>query len=340
MVGVGLEGEGVLPRLQHVGPLVFVVVGGHVLHVQGEGDSLALPGLEQPGLGEGPQHHAGLLDAAGGVRWGIVQLHHVLARRRAGVGDRHVHRDDPVRPPQLLSGHRPAEAGVAQTIAEGVHHRLIVVDKALCRRRLVVAVAHINPFLVLHEIAAANGVGGADVGVLEVPEVHKGGVAGEVGGPQPGGAPRRVHRAGHGVKAGLPRGADPHNGVHALVLLQLPQLHGGGGVDKDDHRVEVLLGQGDGVLLILVQLQLVLAGGVVVVPALHVLGEVASLAPYPADGHNGRVPVGGEAGDYAVIALHGHLADVIGGVPLVHGDDPPGVVVHPLGPQGGQLLLE
>ena len=79
--------------LQHIAAVGPVVVGGHVLGGEGDGDGLAVAGLEQLGLAEAGQHHVGLLNAAHGVGGGVVDLDHVLAGHAAGVGHLHGHGD-------------------------------------------------------------------------------------------------------------------------------------------------------------------------------------------------------------------------------------------------------
>src|SRR5699024_3738105 len=104
--------------LQHIAAVGLVVVGGHVLGGKGDGDGLAVAGLEQLGLVEAGQHHMGLFNAAHGVGSGVVDLDHVLAGHAAGVGYLHGHGDGAVGIRVVLN--LLGKGGVAQAVAEGV----------------------------------------------------------------------------------------------------------------------------------------------------------------------------------------------------------------------------
>ena len=49
-VGVGVDGDGVVTGLQHVGAGAVGVIGGHILGLEGDGHGLGGAGLQQTGL--------------------------------------------------------------------------------------------------------------------------------------------------------------------------------------------------------------------------------------------------------------------------------------------------
>ena len=325
LVGVVHQLDLILAGLQDVAARAEGVEGGHILLGEGDGDGLGGAGLQQAGLGEARQHHVGLLDAALGVGGSVVDLHHVLARRAAGVGDLDLQGDGAAAVGEGLDA--LLEAGVAQAVAEGILHRGGVVDEAVRGGGLVVAVAHVDALGVLHIVP------GAQVAVGEVPRVPEGGGGGEVVGVGVHQAAGGVDLAGqhvtHRVEAHRAGAAHPEGGVHAV--FQEAQLHGVGGVDQHDDLAEALgLDQSQQILLVPGQLQVmsaVVGGGVP--GGVHVLGQVAALAADPGQDDHRHV---GEA-----LGLGQHRVGVGGGGDLGGGEVGAGVAA--LGRPGDAGIL-
>ena len=89
-MGIGVDGDGVVARLQHPRLGILVIIGGQVVGGEGEVDGLRFTRFEQVGFLLVQQVGGGLLDAAVGIGRVVVDLDHVLACRIAGVGDGHL----------------------------------------------------------------------------------------------------------------------------------------------------------------------------------------------------------------------------------------------------------
>ena len=225
IVAVGAQGHLVVARLEQVAArrpvavVVGIVIGGHVLLVEGQGHGLRLARFEQTRLGEVREDADGLLDlvVAIVVRVGalVVDLHNVLAGDVASVGYRHVHRDSFAR--IIVRASLLREGCVGQAVAKGVGHCTSLSDTALAVKRaisegvvldigrLVIAVAHIDALLVLQvgtgdrALHAAHEAGHREVGVVvaEVADVDIAGVGREVGRPDVHGTAGGVDLAVH-----------------------------------------------------------------------------------------------------------------------------------------------
>ena len=340
LVGVAHQLNLIGAGLQHIAAVGLVVVGGHVLGGKGDGDGLAVTGLEQLGLVEAGQHHVGLFNAAHGVGGGVVDLDHVLTGHAAGVGHLHGHGDGAVGVRVVLNF--LGKGGVAQAVAEGVldgglvgllvAQAGLVVDPA----GLIEAVAHVDALGVLHVVAL-------QVAVCKVACVPVGGGGGDVIGVGVSEAAGGVHHAGqglaHGVHTGAAGAADPQGGVDA-VILQEAQLHGVGGVDEHHHGLIALgLDQLQQVLFVLGEGEVAAAVvGVAVSGLVHVGGQVAALAADTGEhdhGHVGEVP-----------GLLEHLIGVLGGGHLSGGEVGAGVTAllrtadAGIAVEVGQLLVD
>ena len=277
--------------LQNVSLCAGLIVGGHILRGKGDGHLLRGAGLQQAGLCKACQHHMGFFNAADGVGRGVVYLHHILACHSTGVLDLYGHLDGAVG--GLIVGDRLLKGSVGQAVAEGVLHCLCVggfiadTGGVIHIAGLVEAVTHIDALGVLHIVVLEVRVGK----VAGVPVSRCGGQIVCVGIRQTAGG---VHLAGqdlaHGVEAGGAKAADPQRGIDGIIL-QKAQLHGVGGVDKDDHLAKALcFDEGQQVLFVLGQLQIMLAViGLAVTGGVHILGQVAALAAHAGDGDDGHI---------------------------------------------------
>ena len=285
LVGVVHEPDLVIAGLQHIAAGAEGIEGGHVLRGKGHGHGLGGAGLQQAGLGKADQRHMGLLDAALGIGGGVIDLHHVLARSVAGIGDLHLQGDGAAAVHIGLNA--LLKAGVAQAVAEGVLDGAVIVDEAVGRGGLVVAVAHVDALGILHVVA------GVQVAVSKVAGVPEGGGRGQIIGIGVHQTAGGVHRTGehfaHRVEAHRAGAAHPEGRVHAV--LQEAQLHGVGGVDEHDDLGEALgLDQRQQILLVLRQLQVVPpVVGLAVARGKHILGQVAALAADAGEDDDRRV---------------------------------------------------
>ena len=347
LVGVRLEIEGVIALFQHIAALAVVVEGSQVVGAEGKGQLLRSAGLQGVGLGKGDQHHLGFLQATaldaevlgvaliGGVH---IELHHFLAGHVAGVGD--LHGDGILTVGLQLhvgGGDLLGEGGVAQAVAEGELHHLLVagggavfegvggeglgVEVAHRVGSFKEAVAHVDAFLVLIEGVV---VALFAVGVAVVVHVVEGGIGGHVIGPGVHQAAGGVHRAGEQLadahKARVAGMAHPQAGFHVVLLgVEEAQLHGGGGVDKHDGVLKVLLAEIQQVFLVLVQLQV---GGAVdgAAVAVQVHGEGAALGGGTGEGDHSIlvVAVHQDAGFALFVDAGGELMDGGVAVPVAH----------------------
>src|SRR5699024_7543138 len=128
-VRVGVDGDDVVARLQHIGFGVAVVIGSHIFHVELDGDILGRTGFQLSGLGKADQVGGSLFNAAVGVGRVVVDFHNVLAGHGTGVGDGDTHGDDAVSLGHTIELLR--ERGVAEAVAEGILHHRVIVDEAL-----------------------------------------------------------------------------------------------------------------------------------------------------------------------------------------------------------------
>ena len=349
LMGAVADGKVVVAGVQHPGALgpvgldgVLIVARG-IAGVEDHGDFLGGAGLQDTGLAEADQLQRGLLQPAGGVRSLHIELDHVLAGNVAGVGDLHnglaLAADLEVNALELL-----LEGGVGQAVAEGVGNlggvvpgagdgARVGVGIALAEDRvlvtgLIVLVALVDA-LGLHQIGVAAVIEG-DAAVAEgVPGVevnaevhHRGGGDGAdgVGVGQLAGrrdvAGEHVGQAQAAVHAQI---ADPEEGVHIRILLELFNFHGAGGVEQDDELAAVLLGHGDHIALVAGQGQRTLKA-VAVHGGDHVGMVVGGFGVVAGDEHDGYGAVGG--GEQLVaVGLGRRLAHVVGGEVLGHGGE-------------------
>ena len=339
VVGVGVDGDGVVAGLQHVSAGTVGVIGSHILHVEGNGQSLGSAGLQHVGLVEGDEVGAGLLNAAVGVGGIVVDLDHVLAGHIAGVGDGDVEGDGAV---ALRDGaHLLGEGGVAQAVAEGILHGGVVIDEALGSGGLIELVTNIDALHVVDE-GGNRAVHGELVHVViehaaEVVPVGGLGQVVDIGVHHLGGG---VHLAGEdlaqGVEAGLTGAGHDQSALDGVILVQPAQLHGVGGVDDHDDVVKLA---GDALHhsdLAVAQLQVVLAGiAVVVLGADPHTGSAPGAALFKgvlavvAGGQVGALAAGaGDDDQSGVGELLGVFEDA-GGIILVHGGLGDGPVLAP-----------
>ena len=284
-VGAGTDGHAVGACLQDVAAVrrldLAGIVGGQVLQGHGQGNLLGSARLQQASFGEVQKVDAGLFNAAVGVGRGEVQLHHVLARHAAGVGDGDLHGDGGGI--LLEVGDLLRELGIAQAVAEGVLDVVLVVDEALLGGGLVELIAHVDTLHVVHKGEhALEGVVVADDLLGQV--LHPGKeVVARVAGVVPGGGLGEVLQVGVRRPAGGVDGAgdDLAQGGHAgragaggqdhradgVILVHPVQLHGVVGVDDHDDLIEAGAHQLHQVLLGAGQLQVVLPGLEVVIAA-------------------------------------------------------------------------
>ena len=216
------------------------VIGCHVLQSNGEGDGLALPRLQQVGLGKVNQVDGRLFNSAVVIGRRIVDLYHVLACLIAGIGHRHV--KDEVSVP--VGSHRPhllGELGIAQAIAEGILHSGIVVQEALLVRRLVEFIAHIDALYIVYKgddgvLLRAELLHVRIAEVTDVVEVIDGGQIIYPGIHQAaGGIDRAVEHGAQSIEAGLPGAGDGDHAADVVVLLHPAQLKCVGAVVHHDH---------------------------------------------------------------------------------------------------------
>ena len=177
LMGVLLDVEAVFAVFQHITALAEVVKGSQIIGSKGDSHFLGSAGLKDAGLGIADQHHLGFFQTAAldAEVFGVsskgsvhVQLHHVLARHVASVGDFH---GDAVLAMgcqrYVRGGDFFREGGIGQAEAEGELHHLIIarggailegqrlefigIEVANGIGSFVVAIAHIDAFLVLIE---------------------------------------------------------------------------------------------------------------------------------------------------------------------------------------------
>ena len=264
----------VVAGLEHIAARAEGVEGSHILGCEGHRHGLGLARGEELRLGEAREHDLSLLHAALGIGRGVVDLHDVLTRDRAGVCDLDLHGDDAVAVGIALDA--LLKVRIAQTVAKGVLHGAVIVDKAVGRGGLIVAVADIDALGVLDIVA------GLEVAVSKVPGVPEGGGGGEVIGvgidQAAGGIDRAGQRLTNRVEADRAGAADPERGVHAV--LEEAELHRVGGVDEHDGLREALrLHEREQVFLVLRQLEIVPSVvGLAVACGEHILRQVAALA--------------------------------------------------------------
>ena len=355
LMGTVAAGEVIVARIQDIGAHTVGVIGAHLLfgHIHGEGDGL--PGGHVLLL-EAHQLHCGLLDAVGLVVLGVgglhIDLHHLAAIHVRGVG--HVHSDSELVP---VLGHGVVgvlKGAVAQAVAEGEGHSLVVVEitrVALTQHHvlipgLVVAVADVDALLVSHIIlvvgAFESQAFGRSIGVTGGVGVLDGGggqIVIAVGVHQlAGGVHRAIEQVADGVDAALANLAYPEAGVHAVVGtahvgVQEVHLHRVGHIEQDDDLLQIAalleLGQlAQQVLLLLGELENV----AVAVPG-AVPGKVRALAAHTGDHKDGGIAVLFDA--VPLPAAVGAQRDLVGGVLGVVKN----VVVQAAGRLGAAIVL-
>ena len=268
-MGVCIGADDVIASLQHIAAVVLVIVGSQLLHRDGEVDGLALAGSQLVGLGEVQQVCGGLLDAAVGIRRIAVDLDNILAGNRAGVGDG----DGELQVCAIVGdvAHLLGEGGVAQAVAEGIDHFLVVVDEALIGSRLIELVADVDALDVVDEGGSGAlgvehtciGVELGSVGVLEVAEVvppRRSGQVGDIGiCGAAGGVDLTGDHAAKALKAGLAGAGAEQNALDLGVILDPAHLECVCAVVDDDDVVEVGSDQIDQLFLAVGQLQEVVA---------------------------------------------------------------------------------
>ena len=137
---------------------VAVIVARRGIRVKADRHRLALAGLKELRLCKADKYLVRLLDAAQRVGRGGVQLHHFLARDAARVLHCHRHGDGRAKFDFACGGiaHRPVKRRVAQTVAEGIDDVGIVPVLAVgFAARLIVAIADVNAFFVVHGVVHA-----------------------------------------------------------------------------------------------------------------------------------------------------------------------------------------
>ena len=239
----------VVPGFKHIAARAERVERRHILRFERNRHGLGFVRRQFLGLGKADQSDMRLLNAALGVRRGIVNLHHILARDAAGVGDLHLHRNRTVA--VGIARDLLREGRVAQAIAERVLHSLFVVDKAVCRRRLIVAIADVDALGVFDIVALEVAVGK----VARVPIRRRGGQVIRVGIDEPtGGIDRTGKHFADCIKADRAGAADPNARVHAVRKTKLHRVRR---VDEHDHLAEALrFNEVQKVFLVLRQLQI------------------------------------------------------------------------------------
>ena len=271
-VGIFHQLDLIAARFQNIGAGLFGVKGGHILRSEGNGERFALARIQKLGFGKTGQHHVGLLDAPRRIGCGVVDLRHVLARNVSCVRDLDEHIDHTAA--VGIAFDVLLKAGIAQAVAKGILDSALIVDEAIGSRGFIIAVAHIDALGILHVIAL-------QVGVSEIARVVIGGRRAELIGisvrETAGGIDFSGQHLADSVEAHSAGAADPKSCVNAFHEAQ---LHGVGGIDKNDgFSIALAFDQSKQIFLVLRQLQVVAAvvrfgitGGI------HVHGQVAALA--------------------------------------------------------------
>ena len=331
-MGVRADGEVVVARVHDEGLGVLAVVAGQQAHVHIHGNGLALAGLQGVGLFVVHQLQGGLFNAVLLVVVGVgcagVQLHDSLAGHIAGVGGGHGHGSG-----ALVAGDDHAvqgllKGGVAQAVAEGIDHLVVVAPGAIGGGNGAVGVGvstgrGVGTAVAQHDVRIAGlvvtvaGVDalvldqvGVDAGALsKVRSVCPGDVAKVLHGRSQGavldegiaqvcrGSHGAVQHVGHGVEAVSAGVAHPQDGVNVGVVLQVCDLHGVGSIDQHDDLVEIGLCFLDHGHFFITQAQDVSVHGVHAVCQAFLAGVVGTaLAADTAHHHDGGVAVLGVLG--------------------------------------------
>ena len=350
IVGIVAHGKDVIACVQLIAGKTIVVgvigvIAGHIGDGNGQGNLLALAGLQLLRLGERAQLHAGLFNLACNIGCGVVELHNILARAVAGVGNGDLHRHIAVlRQGGAVGGgvgHLPVKAGVAQAVAEGILHNGVIagavlvgntVPVALCVSGLVPFVADVNALGVIYIGNLLIGIVGIEVAAdgavrrvqtlgigVSAHALHTGvgitGGCGQIIRPGVSGATAGFFVAPqHGGDGGCALGAGQTGnqaGIHAGDGLNLAQLHNVGGVDEHYHMGVVGTDVGQQIFFLGGQLQH--RAGVVhhnvaafFSALVLLLGGVVALACQTANHDDGRI---GE-----VLGVVEHRLGVVGGV--------------------------
>ena len=146
------------------------VIGGQIVFGHGNGDGFAFAGIQQLGLAIAHQLHGGLFDLVLLVIFGVgllgVDLHGLLARGVAGIGDVHGQGVSGFLAfPALFHLHiGESEGGIAQAVAEGEGNHAAVIEAPgvggahhhVFIPGLGVLVAHVDAFLIYHVLAVSG----------------------------------------------------------------------------------------------------------------------------------------------------------------------------------------
>ena len=349
-VGIVAHSKDIVTGVQLIAGKAVVVgivgiVTGHLLHGNGQGNLLALAGLQLLRLGERAQLHAGLFNLACNIGCGVVELHNILAGAVAGVGDGDLHGHIAVlRQGGAVGGgvgHLPVKAGVAQAVAEGILHNGVIAGAVLVGNAVPVAlgvsglvpfVADVNALGVIYIGDLLIGIVGIEVAAdgavrrvqtlgigVSANALHTGvgitGGCGQIIRPGVSGATAGFFVAPqHGRDGGCALGAGQTGnqaGIHAGDGLNLAQLHNVGGVDEHYHMGVVGTDVGQQIFFLGGQLQH--RAGVVhhnvaafFSALVLLLGGVVALACQTANHDDGRI---GE-----VLGVVEHRLGVVGGV--------------------------
>ena len=322
MMGIGLDGDGVIALLQHPSLGTLVVIGSHIVIIELDLHSLRGARLKLLSLLESDEVLGGLLDTAIGVRRVVVDLNNVLAGGVASVGDGHIKRDLAILVGDVT--HLLFKAGVRQAVTERIDDRVIVIDQTFIGCSLIELVAHINTFDIVNEgrkhgifLTGEAGVLSSQIVDVIVDECTNGRRAGsscaisvvehwslgQILDERVGSLAGRVGFASEHVtecgEAGLACRRAPQHGLDLWIVAQEVELESICTVIDERDLAEVLGDQIKHVALGLAQLQEVLAIlevvvvlGVVLVGdsfGLHVGREVSAFATNAGEHHNSLI---------------------------------------------------
>ena len=364
-MGIAVDGDHIVPGFQHIGFGAAVVIGSHILHVEGDGHIFRRAGFQDLGLGQADQVGGSFLNAAVGIGRVVIDFHNILAGHIAGIGDGGADGDDAVGLGDAVQG--LAEAGVAQAVTKGILHDIVVVDQAFGGGSLIELVADVDAFDIVDE----GGQGPIHrklihVGVLEQADVVVGRGGGQVIDKGVGGLGGGVDSAGddvaQAVEAGLAGAGTPQHTFDLGVVLHKAQLHGGRAVvDQGDvvkvladhlHHGFFLVGQVQvGIALIpvgafvegfIIGLGVAHFGGAAVGQFIHIGGQVSAFAANAGDDDDRLVRIGlGVVHQVGVtklgVAVTGHIRFGDGPVAFPHADH--GAVRLVLGIEIDQFLV-
>src|SRR5699024_3122951 len=78
-VGIAVDGDHIVLGFQHIGFGAAVVIGSHILHVEGDGHIFRRAGFQDLGLGQADQVGGSFLNAAVGIGRVVIDFHNILA---------------------------------------------------------------------------------------------------------------------------------------------------------------------------------------------------------------------------------------------------------------------